>query len=366
MLMSPIIEYENLRRTNASLFGAYKAELSEFLDSGWFILGDGVVNFEQQYANYCQTEYCAGVASGLDALTLAIDACDFPAGSEVIVPSNTYIATIMAVVRNGLIPILVEPDINTYNIDPSKIVTAITAKTKAILVVHLYGKVCDMVRIQNLADHYQLTIIEDVAQAQGAKHQGQVAGSFGIGCHSFYPTKNLGALGDGGAVTCHDELFVEKIKQLRNYGSNKKYHNELLGYNSRLDELQARFLSKKLNILDEINAHKQRLAQVYFEVLSDEFIKPQVDEDYYDVFHIFTIRHKKRDAIKDYLLGQGIKTEIHYPVAPHKQKAMQGLVKGNYPLSEEIHATTLSLPIAFFHTEEDVQRVAETLNGWLK
>jgi len=366
MLMSPIIEYENLRRTNASLFEAYKDDLSEFLNSGWFVLGEGVANFEQQYAKYCQTGYCAGVASGLDALTLAIDACGFPKGAEVIVPSNTYIATIMAVVRNGLIPVLVEPDINTYNIDPSKIVPAITVKTKAILAVHLYGKACDMVRIQHLAEQYKLTIIEDVAQAQGAKHQGQVAGSFGIGCHSFYPTKNLGALGDGGAVTCRDESFVEKIKQLRNYGSSAKYHNDVLGYNSRLDELQARFLSNKLNILDEINAHKRRLAQVYFEVLSDEYIKPQVDQDYYDVFHIFTIRHKNRDVIKEYLLKQGIKTEIHYPMPPHKQKAMQGILQGSYPLSEEIHATTLSLPVAFFHTEDEVQQVAETLNRWLK
>jgi len=183
-------------------------------------------------------------------------------------------------------------------------------------------------------------------------------------------TKNLGALGDGGAITSSDSAFISKIKQLRNYGSNIKYHNDVLGYNSRLDELQARFLSKKLTILDEINAHKRRLAQVYFDVLSDEYIKPQVDQNYYDVFHIFTIRHPKRDAIKDYLRQQNIHTEIHYPIPPHRQKAMQGVIKGvtqgSYPVSEEIHATTLSLPIAFFHTEAQIQQVAETLNRWLK
>lgn len=364
--MNPIIEYENLQRTNQSLFVDYKAEFSEFLDSGWFVLGNGVVNFEQQYAQYCQAKFCAGVASGLDALTLAIDACRLPKGAEVIVPSNTYIATIMAVVRNGLTPVLVEPDISTYNIDPDKIVAAITAKTRAILVVHLYGKSCDMLRIQQLADQFKLNLIEDVAQAQGAKQKGHVTGSFGIGCHSFYPTKNLGALGDGGAITSSDQAFIESIKQLRNYGSSVKYQNEELGYNSRLDELQARFLSRKLNILNQINSHKRRLAQVYFDELSDEFIKPHLNDDYDDVFHIFTIRHKQRDAIKDYLLKQGIKTEIHYPIPPHKQKALQGFVQGDYPISEEIHATTLSLPIAYFHTEKEVQYVAKAINRWLK
>ena len=252
MLTNPIIEYENLRRTNASLFEAYKEELAEFLDSGWFVLGKGVETFEQQFAQYCQAQHCAGVASGLDALTLAIDACGFAKGAEIIVPSNTYIATIMAVVRNGLSPVLVEPDINTYNIDPEQIASAITEKTKAILVVHLYGKACDMAPIKQLAQQHNLTIIEDVAQAQGAKYQGQITGSFGIGCHSFYPTKNLGALGDGGAITSSDSAFISKIKQLRNYGSNIKYHNDVLGYNSRLDELQARFLSKKLTISSRV------------------------------------------------------------------------------------------------------------------
>jgi len=364
--MNPTIEYENLQRTNKLLFADYKAEFSDFLDSGWFVLGNGVANFEQQYAQYCQAKYCAGVASGLDALTLAIDACRFPKGAEIIVPSNTYIATIMAVVRNGLTPVLVEPDISTYNIDPDKIATAITSKTKAILVVHLYGKSCNMSRIQKLADQYQLTVIEDVAQAQGAKHKGHVAGGFGIGCHSFYPTKNLGALGDGGAITSSNEAFIKTIKQLRNYGSSIKYQNEELGYNSRLDELQARFLSRKLKILNKINSHKRCLAQVYFDELSDEFIKPDLNDDYYDVFHIFTIRHKERDTIKDYLLKQGIKTEIHYPIPPHKQKALRGLIQGDYPISEEVHATTLSLPIAYFHTEKEVQHVAKTINRWLK
>lgn len=364
--MNPIVEYENLRRTNESLFSQYTNVFGEFLDSGWFVLGNGVAEFEQQFARYCQSNYSAGVASGLDALILAIDACGFPQGSEIIVPSNTYIATIMAIVRNGFKPVLVEPDITTYNIDPDRIEAAITGKTQAILVVHLYGKCCDMERIQQIAQSHSLVIIEDVAQAQGAKQLGKVAGSFGIGCHSFYPTKNLGALGDGGAITSNDEKFIASIKQLRNYGSSVKYQNDVLGYNSRLDELQAKFLLCKLAILDKINDHKRNLAKVYFEELSDEFIQPHQDENYFDVFHIFNIRHTQRDELKDYLLHQGIKTEIHYPIPPHKQKAMRDWLSGNYPISEKIHATTLSLPIAYFHTEEDVRWVAQTMNRWLK
>jgi len=341
-------------------------EAKEFLESGWFVLGSGVVNFERLYAQYCESSFCVGVASGLDALILAIDALALPKNSEIIVPSNTYIATFIAIVRNGFKPILVEPDIGSYNIDPCKIEEKISTRTRAILVVHLYGKACDMDAIQVIAKQYKLEIIEDVAQAQGAKYKDKVVGSFGIGCHSFYPTKNLGALGDAGAITTSDEELSEKLKMLRNYGSQLKYQNDVLGYNSRLDELQGRFLSIKLRHLDQINAHKRKLASVYFDTLSDEFIKPVLNSDFYDVFHIFNIRHPKRDEIRSFLLERGIKTEIHYPIPPHRQVAMREFISGNYPISEEIHATTLSLPIAFFHTENDVLRVAETLNEWLK
>ena len=367
ILMNPtIIEYENLRLSNEVFFKEYKEGFSDFLDSGWYVLGNGVASFENEYSSYCQSSYAVGVASGLDALILAINAFDFPTGSEIIVPANTYIATIMAVVRNGFKPVLVEPDIDTYNIDPNLIEEKINHNTRAILVVHLYGKCCDMDPIQALANKYSLEVIEDVAQSHGAKYKGKVAGSFGVGCHSFYPTKNLGALGDGGAVTTKDENYASKIKMLRNYGSEVKYYNNVLGYNSRLDEIQAYFLSIKLKYLNDINNHKRNLAKIYLDNLSSELILPKVDDDFYDVFHIFNVRHSERDKIKGFLLAEGVKTEIHYPVPPHKQKSMNGFLSGNFPLSEKIHSTTLSLPISFFHTEEDIYRVIESINKFFK
>jgi len=359
-----MIEYENLSKVNEVLFQQYKNKFDEFIKGGWYILGKNVSNFENKFAQFIGTNYCIGVASGLDALILAIDAFGFPKGSEIIVPSNTYIASILAIVRNGFKPVLVEPDIKTYNIDPTKIEEKITKRTKAILVVHLYGKVCDMDPIMDIASTYDLKVIEDVAQAHGAEYKGKKAGSFGVGCFSFYPTKNLGALGDGGAVTVNDIEYTEIIKSLRNYGSKEKYYNDDLGYNSRLDEIQAGFLSIKLDILNDISNHKRRLARLYLENLDERFIKPVVDENYLDVFHIFNIRNKKRDDIREYLLNSGIKTEIHYPLPPHKQKAMQGIIVDDYPISNEIHETTLSLPISYFHKEEDIYRIIDVMNKW--
>jgi len=361
-----MIEYENLKKVNEKLFTEYKIVFDKFLESGWYVLGKNVVRFEKEFAKYCNTKYCIGVASGLDALILAIDAFGFPKGSEIIVPSNTYIATILAIIRNGFKPVLVEPDINTYNIDPSKIEEKITFKTKAILAVHLYGKACDMDPIMNLSSKYKLEIIEDCAQAHGAEYKGQKVGSFGVGCFSFYPTKNLGALGEAGAITVNDKIFEEKIKSFRNYGSGKKYSNDYLGYNSRLDEIQAGFLVLKLKILEDITSHKRELAKIYLDNLEDEFIKPIVDKKYFDVYHIFNIRCGKRDELKEYLLKNNIKTEIHYPISPNKQKAMKGILDDSYPLSEEIHNTTLSLPISYFHTEKDVMRVVDVMNRWIK
>ncbi len=359
-----MIEYENLKKVNERFFEEYKKAFEEVLNSGWYVLGENVKKFEEEFAKYLGVKYCIGVASGLDALILAIDALDLPDNSEIIVPSNTYIATILAVVRNGLKPILVEPDIQTYNIDPTKIEEKITEKTKAIIVVHLYGKPCDMDPILTLAKKYNLHIIEDVAQAHGAKYKGKKTGTFGIGCFSFYPTKNLGALGDAGAIVTNDEILAEKIKALRNYGSNKKYYNKYIGYNSRLDELQAAFLRIKLKFLDEINEYKRKLARIYLENLKDDFIKPVVHNDYYDVYHIFNVRHFKRDKLREYLLKNGIMTEIHYPIPPHKQEAMKDIIKEEYPISEEIHNTTLSLPISYFHKDEDIIKVCEVMNKW--
>jgi dTDP-4-amino-4,6-dideoxygalactose transaminase len=359
-----MIEFENLGKLNEPFFEDYKAAFEKILKSGWYILGNSVKAFEAEYASYCNSLYAIGVANGLDALTLSLKALELEKNSEVIVPSNTYIATILSVLNNNLVPVVVEPDIETYNIDTTLIEAKITPATKAIIVVHLYGKVCQMDKIIEIASKYDLKIIEDCAQAHGAKFKDTIAGNFGdFGAHSFYPTKNLGALADAGMVTCNEELLRDKIFSLRNYGSKIKYHNEFVGYNSRLDEIQAAFLSIKLKKLDDINSHKRKLATLYHEGLKEDFIKPQIHPDFFDVYHIYNIRHTKRDLIKQFLLKKEILTEIHYPIPPNKQKAMSGILdKEATPISEEIHSTTLSLPISYYHTEEDVLKVIETIN----
>lgn len=357
-----MIEYESLGRLNRGFEKEYLQCFRDLLDSGWYILGKQVESFEKAFASYCGTKYCIGVASGLDALMLALRSYEFPVGSEVLVPSNTYIATILSILQCGLKPILVEPDIRTYNIDPLKIEEKITKNTRAIIVVHLYGKSCDMESIMQIASKYDLPVIEDCAQAHGAMFKGQKVGTFGIGAFSFYPTKNLGALGDAGAITTGDSDKNEMFRTLRNYGSKIKYQNDYIGYNSRLDEIQAALLSVKLKYLDEINQHKRNLANIYLTELKDDFIKPVVFSDYFDVYHIFNIRHPKRDELRDFLLKNGIKTDVHYPIPPHKQKAMEGIIEGEFPLSEEIHKTTLSLPISYGHTLDDIYKVIEVLN----
>ena len=359
-----MIEYENLKVSNASFLQEFKNKFNTFVESGWFVLGKEVNNFEIEFAKYCGAKYCVGVANGLDALTLALRAYDFPKDSEVIVPSNTYIATILAVVNAGLKPILVEPDIETYNIDVKLIEKAITTKTKAIMPVHLYGKMCDMPKILEIAEKYSLKIIEDAAQAHGAAINGKKVGAWGdITAFSFYPTKNLGALGDAGAITTNDEELADKIRFLRNYGSNKKYHNEFVGVNSRLDEIQAAFLRVKLPYLDKINEHKNELAKIYYKKLEDlKFVLPKKQDGFFDVYHIFNIRCNKRDELKKYLELRGIKTDIHYPIPPNKQIAMKGILdKTETSISEEIHKTTLSLPISFGHSEKDIKVVCEAL-----
>lgn len=359
-----MIEYENLAKLNKPFFEEYEKAFKETLESGWYILGTKVQTFEEEFATYCETKHCIGLANGLDALILALRAYNFEKGSEVIVPSNTYIATILAIVHNGLTPVLVEPDISTYNIDATKIEEKINSKTCAIMVVHLYGKMCEMDSVNTIAKKHNLKVVEDCAQAHGAKYKNIKAGNWGdFGAFSFYPTKNFGALADAGAMTCNDDKLADAINTLRNYGSKQKYYNEVVGYNSRLDEVQAAFLSVKLKYLDKINEHKRKLAELYLKNLKQDFIKPSVHPDYYDVYHIFNIRHAKRDALKDYLLKNEIKTDIHYPVAPNKQKAMIGILDmQSTPVAEEIHQTTLSLPISYYHTEQDILKVVETMN----
>jgi dTDP-4-amino-4,6-dideoxygalactose transaminase len=364
-MRNTFIDYENLAKVNEPFFEQYQQSFKNTINSGWYILGSNVKSFEDNFAKYNNSKFCVGVASGLDALILSINVLDLPVASEIIVPSNTYIATILAIVRNGMIPVLVEPDLNTYNIDPVELSKKINKNTKAILVVHLYGKCCNMDAISSIAIKNGLYIIEDCAQAQGAMLKKKKSGSFGVlGAHSFYPTKNLGALGDAGAITTDDEQLYLKLKALRNYGSFEKYINNYIGYNSRLDEIQAGFLNIKLSNLDTINSHKRFLANLYNKGLNPKYIKPIVEDDYFDVYHIYNIRHSKRNKLKQYLLDNGIGSEIHYPVPPHQQKAMNGILSGNYPISEEIHNTTLSLPISFYHTEEDILRVIDCLNSF--
>lgn len=359
-----MIEYENLAQANAQFFEEYRAAFNQTLESGWYILGKQVAEFEKSFANYCGVKHCTGVANGLDALTIALRAFEFEPGDEVIVPSNTYIATILAVLHNGLTPVPVEPDLRTYNLDPAKIEERITPRTKAILPVHLYGKLCNMEAINAIAKKHGLKIVEDCAQAHGAHFKGKKAGNWGdFGAFSFYPTKNLGALGDAGALTSNDPALEAKVRMLRNYGSSVKYYNETIGFNSRLDEMQAAFLSVKLKALDRINDHKRHLAQLYLSRLKSDFVLPAVEENYHDVYHIFCVRHEQRDRLKAFLLENEIKTDIHYPVPPQKQKAMKGMFdRYELPVADEIHRTTLSLPISYFHTEEDVLRVIEVMN----
>jgi dTDP-4-amino-4,6-dideoxygalactose transaminase len=361
-----MIEYENLGKLNKPFFEEYETAFKETLESGWYILGKKVKAFENEFASYCGTTHCIGLANGLDALILSLKAFNFEKGSEVIVPSNTYIATILSIVHNGLVPVLAEPDLATYNIDPAEIEKKISSKTVAIMVVHLYGKVCEMDKIMNIAQKHKLKVIEDCAQAHGATFKNIKAGNFGdVNAFSFYPTKNLGAIADAGAVTTNNKELAESISTLRNYGSKEKYYNETVGYNSRLDEVQAAFLSVKLKYLDEINSHKQKLAKLYLQNLKEDFIKPVVDNDYSDVYHIFNIRHEKRDELKAYLLKNEIRTDIHYPVAPNKQVAMRGILKEQEtPIAEKIHKTTLSLPISFFHKEKDIMKVIEVMNNF--
>lgn len=359
-----MIEYENLNKLNKSFFQAYRDQFDKTLEGGWYILGTQVSEFEKEFASYCGIKHCVGVANGLDALIIALRIFDFKPGSEVIVPSNTYIATILSIMNCGLKPVLVEPDIHTYNIDPRKIEEAITPRTVAVMVVHLYGKCCKMDDITRICKKHNLKLIEDCAQSHGATFKGKMCGTFGdFGAFSFYPTKNLGALGDGGALTTESDELSRQVKMYRNYGSETKYYNEVVGTNSRLDEIQAAFLRVKLPALDMINDHKGKLAALYSKDLKNDFIKPVVDPDYFDVYHIYNVRHPRRDELKEYLLKNDVKSEIHYPVAPHRQKAMSGMFDGkSFPISEEIHATTLSLPVSYMHSESDVMKVIEIMN----
>lgn len=320
------------------------------MDSQWFILGKELEAFECEFAEYCDTRHAIGVANGLDALHLILKGYGIGKGDEVIVPSNTFIATWLAVSYAGADLIPVEPDDSTYNIDPNRIENAITPRTKAIIAVHLYGQPADMDRINAIAKSHGLKVIEDAAQAHGAKYKGKRTGSLGDAAgFSFYPGKNLGALGDGGAVTTNDDVLANNIRMLRNYGSSVKYHNEIKGFNSRLDELQAAFLREKLIFLDEWNERRRKIAQRYIEQLgcSHHLLLPHVPSWVEPVWHLFVVRSRHRDELQKALNDSGVGTMIHYPIPPHLQAAYSEMkfARGDFPIAESIHDQVLSLPI---------------------
>ncbi|MDO3625928.1 DegT/DnrJ/EryC1/StrS aminotransferase family protein [Mucilaginibacter sp. BT774] len=352
----------------------HKSELihafERVLDSGWYILGKEVKQFEDDFAAWCGTRYAIGVANGLDALILIIRAYKelgiFEDGDEIIVPSNTYIASILAVSANDLIPVLVEPDPETYNIDPGLIEAKISSKTKAILPVHLYGQLCDMENISKIARKHNLKVIEDCAQSHGAAINGRKAGNFGDAAGiSFYPGKNLGALGDGGAVTTNDDELASAVRALANYGSHIKYKNKYKGINSRLDELQAALLGVKLKSLDADTQIKRDIANRYLQEIKNDKIKlPKVTEQSAHVWHLFVVRTNDRNGLQQYLTDNGIQTVIHYPIPPHKQEAYKEWNELSYPISEQIHAEVLSLPLSPVMPVAEVNKVIEVLNNY--
>lgn len=332
----------------------------------WYIGGAEDENFAKAFAAYCNVNYCVGAGNGLDALMLALKALGIGDGDEVIVPSNTYIATALAVTYVGATPVFVEPDICTFNIDPSRIEEKITSRTKTIMPVHLYGQPCDMTPIMEIAKKYNLYVVEDCAQAHGATYGGQVVGSFGdVAGFSFYPGKNLGALGDAGAATTNNKELADKIRALGNYGSDYKYHHIYKGNNSRLDELQAAFLMAKLPHLEKMNAARRRIADLYREgICNKEIILPYVMPGSVPVWHIFAVRCKNRGKLEKHLNENGIGTNIHYPIPIHMQECYSelGMKSGEFPIAEEISATELSLPMYYGMTDAEIDYVIDTIN----
>ena len=350
-------------------FFQYQQEYEEaalrVLRSGWYVLGNEVKQFEEEFAAFTGRKYCVGLNSGLDALIMSVRALGISQGDEVIVQANTYIATVLGITENGAIPVFVEPD-ECYNIDADKIEVAITDKTKAIMVVHLYGQASNMGKIMGISKKYNLPVIEDCAQSHGACFDGKMTGSFGIsGCFSFYPTKNLGAFGDAGAIVTDDKDFADKVRMMRNYGSSIKYYNEIEGLNSRLDEMQAALLRVKLQHIKELNQERVVLAERYTKGITNEYIvKPEIRNGANSIFHQYVIRCKDRSNLQKYLEEQGIQTQIHYPVPPHLAECYErlGHKRGDYPITEQYANEVLSLPIYTGMTWEEQDYVIEKLN----
>lgn len=362
------IPFLDLRAAYLELKAEIDAAVLRSLESGWYIGGAEVEAFEAEYANYCGAQFCIGVGNGLDALHLSLKALGVGPGDEVIVPSNTYIATWLAVTYSGAKPVPVEPDERTYNLNPALIEAAITPRTKAIIPVHLYGQPANLDPILEIARRYGLRVLEDAAQAHGARYKGKRIGAHGDAvAWSFYPGKNLGAMGDAGAVTTNDPELAERVSMLRNYGSKVKYVNELAGYNSRLDPIQAAVLRVKLAYLDEWNERRRLVAGLYLKQLANTGLTlPHVPEWGEPVWHLFVIRSSRRDQLQKHLESQGIATLIHYPIPPHRQQAYaeMGLQEGSLPISEAIHREVLSLPIGPHLNMEQVGRVVEAIQSF--
>ncbi|MDQ6531754.1 DegT/DnrJ/EryC1/StrS family aminotransferase [Flavobacterium sp. LHD-85] len=380
-----MIPFLDLKKINEPYEAAFQEKLKSVLENGWYILGKEVETFEKSFAEYCQSKYCIGVGNGFDALVLIfkgyIALGKLKKGDEVIVPANTYIASILAILEADLVPVLIEPRLETYNINPELIPEKITSKTKAILAVHLYGQLAEMQKINEIAEKHDLIVVEDAAQSHGVKinksqnknskfqnydvtlsgvEESQSASAF-----SFYPGKNLGCLGDGGAITTNDEKLAKVLFSLRNYGSEKKYHNEYVGINSRLDELQAGFLNLKLPNLDSDNEKRRAIAKRYLsEIENDKIVLPFWDLSRNHVFHLFVIRTENRAHLQECLAQNNIQTIIHYPIPPHQQKAFSQWNNLSFPITEKIHREVLSLPISPIMTESDVNFVIKTLNQY--
>ncbi len=352
----------------------YQSEIEEAVlrvaRSGWYILGEELSSFENSYAEYCGAKHCIGVGNGLDAIRLILEGYKemgiLNVGDEIIVPANTYIATILAVTQSGLIPVLVEPDINTYNINPSEIEAKITPKTKVILAVHLYGLVCPMSELKVIADLHNLKLIDDAAQAHGAVYKDSKAGNLcDASAFSFYPTKNLGAIGDAGAVTTNDQELADIVRELSNYGSVSKYVNKYKGFNSRLDEMQAAVLSVKLKYLDEEVKQRQKIAGYYLSHIHNEQIAlPSVNTLDEHAFHLFVVRCSNRNVLQKFLLEKGIQTQVHYPTPPHKQDAYKEWNSLSFPVTEKIHDEVLSLPLYPSLDKDSIEKICKEVNDF--
>jgi dTDP-4-amino-4,6-dideoxygalactose transaminase len=365
-----MIPFLNLKKINSKYKSELQQEFVKFLDSGWYILGERVKQFETEFADFCGVKHCIGVANGLDALVLIIRAYKelgrLKEGDEVIVPANTYIASILAITENRLIPVLVEPDPYSYTIDITKIEAHITTRTKAILPVHLYGQLCNMTAINIIAQKHNLLVIEDSAQSHGAIHNSKKSGNLGHASgFSFYPGKNLGALGDAGAITTNDSELASMLNIIRNYGSEKKYFNQFQGVNSRLDELQAGLLSIKLKYLQVETEIRRKIANAYLDgIKNTNLILPVVCEQNSHVWHLFVLRTSSRDKFQQFLTNNGVQTVIHYPVPPHKQSAYKSMNTLTLPITEELHQTLLSIPIDISMSDEDLKIVIDACNRY--